>query len=320
MLKKLIEMGAVRGKQVQLEDETLARLETELGQILGETDVRVAFYVGVPGAYQKVMAQVMTLSGETLAYAKVGVPPRARAAVEGEHRVLLRLSESEALRGMVPEVLGHFDWQGGKVLLMTGGPTRFGPEQLTFVHARFCENVFFSFAQECVFCEGLIWARMTETLHRLNPDLPDPLPTYYDRALQQLGKELGSVHLPLSLAHRDFAPWNTRLGSRGLFVFDWEHAEEGVPPLYDAFHFWAIQAALLDRRMRPPDRWFLKDLLSRLWPGGQEYLRWLYLAYLVDMSLAYSEARVKAPGVGEQRVWRWFVEQIKRFLEERPPF
>jgi hypothetical protein len=67
------------------------------------------------------------------------------------------------------------------------------------------------------------------------------------------------------------------------------------------------------------DRRFLEDLLRSLWPGAQEYLPWLYLAYLLDMSLLYGEAQVIAPGVGEQRVWRWFMEQIKTFLEEGPP-
>jgi hypothetical protein len=312
-------MGAVRGEPAHLESEPLERLENEIARILGEADIRVAFYVGVPGAYRKIMAQVMSPCGKVLAFAKIGIPPLAQAAVEGEGRVLLRLSESTALRGAVPDVLGRFGWQGGKVLLMTGGPTRPGPRRLSGVHARFCEDAFLSFAREYVFEEGPMYARMTETLRRLTPDLPDPLPAYYDRALGQLGKRLGSVPVPLSLAHRDFAPWNTRLGTEGLFVFDWERAQEGATPLYDAFHFWAIQAALFGRRLRSPDRRFLQDLLDRQWPGAQEHLRWLYLAYLVDMSLDYSEARVIAPTAGEQRVWRWFVEQVRGFLEEGAP-
>jgi hypothetical protein len=40
---------------------------------------------------------------------------------------------------------------------------------------------------------------------------------------------------------------------------------------------------------------------------------------MVGTSLFYSEAQVIAPGVGEQRVWRWFMEQIKSFLEEGSP-
>jgi hypothetical protein len=219
----------------------------------------------------------------------------------------------------VPEVLDRFSWQGGEVLLITAAPKRPGPRQLSEVHSQFCKDVFLSFAEECVFGESPMWTRMTETLLRLNRDLPDPLPSYYDRALQQLCKELGSTPLPLSLAHRDFAPWNTKLGSRGLFVFDWERAEEGVTPLYDVFHFWAIQAALFKRRWHLPDRRFLEDLLQDLWPGAQKHMSWLYLAYLVDMSFVYSEAQVIAPGVGEQHVWRWFMEQVRAFSEGGSP-
>jgi hypothetical protein len=81
------------------------------------------------------------------------------------------------------------------------------------------------------------------------------------------------------------------------------------------FHFRAIQAALFRRRGYRPDLRSLEPLLRRLWPEGQGYLPSLYLAYLLDMSLVYSEAQVAAPGVGERRVWRWFVEQIEAFLE-----
>ncbi len=125
--------------------------------------------------------------------------------------------------------------------------------------------------------------------------------------------------LPLSLAHCDFAPWNTRLGPEGLFVVDWKRAKHRVIPLYDVFHFRAIQAALFKRGRHLPDRRLLNHLLRRLWPEGHRYLPCSYLAYLVDMSLVYSEAQITAPGVGEQRVWRWFVEQIEAFLEVGSP-
>ena len=125
--------------------------------------------------------------------------------------------------------------------------------------------------------------------------------------------------LPLSLAHSDFAARNTRPGPKGLFVFDSEIAEDRVTPLYDIFHFQSIQAALFKRRGRLPDRRYLEALLHNLWPEGKGYMPWLYLAYLIDMSLIYSEAQIIAPGVGEQRVWRWFLEQIERFLEEGSP-
>jgi hypothetical protein len=318
VLKKLIEAGAVRGERVQLEETGLAKLEAELARVLGER-IHVAFYVGVPGAYRKVMAQVLTPTGKTLAYAKMGTSPMTQAAVQAERQILLRLSKGGALHGKVPEVLGWFSWQGGEVLLITSGPKHPGPRQLSNMHSEFYESLYFSSAKESVFGESRMWNRMVETSLRLNAGLADPLPTYYSRALEQLNKGLSPVLLPLSLAHRDFAPWNTRLGPQGLFVFDWEIAEDKVTPLYDIFHFQSIQAALFKRRERLPDRRYLEALMRNLWPEGKDYMPWFYLAYLVDMSLVYSEAQIIAPGVGEQRVWRWFMEQIKNFLEEGSP-
>ena len=319
MLKKLVDTGVLRGEKVWLEESTLARLEAAIARALGKVDIRVAFYVGVPAPQQKITAQVLSLDGKTLAYAKIATSPLAQAAVEVERRTLLRLSDSEGVRGKVPQVLAWFSWQGGKVLLITSGPGDAGPKELSSVHSSFCESIFLPFAEEKVFGESPMWARMTETLLRLKADLPDPLPAYYGRAFQQLGNELGPVLLPLSLAHCDFAPWNTRLGPEGLFVVDWERAEQWVIPLYDVFHFRAIQAALFKRGRHLPSRRFLNHLLPRLWPEGHRHLPWLYLAYLVDMSLVYSEAQIIAPGVGEQRVWRWFVEQIETFLKEGSP-
>jgi hypothetical protein len=314
VLKRLVDGGVLRGEKVWLEEGGLATLEAALAGPLGEEEVRLAFYVGVPSPQQKVTAQVLSPAGATLAYAKIATSSLARAAIEAEWRTLLRLSES--LRGRVPEVLDWFPWQGSRVLLTTSGPERVGPRRLSGAHSSFCEGLFLSCAGEHVFGESPMWARMVETLPLLNAeDLPGTLVALYERALRRLGGELGAVSLPLSLAHRDFAPWNTRLGPEGLFVFDWERAGQDVIPLYDMFHFRAIQAALFRRRGYRPDLRSLEPLLRRLWPEGQGYLPSLYLAYLLDMSLVYSEAQVAAPGVGERRVWRWFVEQIEAFLE-----
>ena len=315
LLRRLIDTSALRGEKVWLEENALAHLETALAHTLEETEISTAFYVGVPSPYRKVTAQVLTPTGNTLAYAKIATSPLAQEAVGVERRTLLRLSEKESLRDKVPEVLGCFEWQGGTVLLITAGPAAKGPKQLSRVHSSFCEELFFSFREEAVFGESPMWSRMFETWLRLKHGAPHLLPAHIGLALEQLRSELGPVPLPLSLAHGDFVPWNTRLAPQSLFVFDWERATEGVIPLYDAFNFQALQAAVHKRRNGLPNRRFLRHLLDVLWPEGQKYLPWLYLAYLVNVSLLYSEAQMIAPGVGERDVWHWLMQQTRSFLE-----
>jgi hypothetical protein len=318
-MRRIIGAGAVPGEKVWLEEENLARLETMLAPVAGVGAVRLAFYLGVPAPHRKVTAQLLAPDGRTLAYAKIATSPLARAAVESERRALLRLYGSEDLQGAVPEVLGSLEWHGGTILLVTMGPPRPGPRRLSSVHLRFCTQVFRSFRMQLRFEESPMWTRMCEIWRRLQHNSPETLPPNLGPALERLHDELGPASMPLSLAHGDFAPWNTRLGPRALFVFDWERAAEGMSPLYDAFNFQALQAALQGRRGGVRDRRFLLTLLDALWPEGGERLPLLYLAYLAHVTLLYSEAQSLAPGVGERKVWGWFARQIEVVLEGDTP-
>src|SRR5918993_73759 len=315
-VRTIIAAGAVPGEKVWLGENTIARLETKLASVVGVEAVRLAFYLGVPAPHRKVTAQVLTPNGKTLAYAKIATSPLAQAAINTERRALLRLSESAGLQGTVPKVLGSLDWHEGTILLITMGPPRPGPRGLSSVHLRFCTQVFQSFRVQQTFVESPTWTRMSEIWVRLQHSSPETLPANLGPALERLHDELGLVSMPFSLAHGDFAPWNTRLGPRFLFVLDWERASEGMSPLYDAFNFQALQSALLGRRRGIRDRRFVMRLLEALWPEGEEHLPNLYLAYLTDVSLLYSEAQSQAPGIGEKKVWRWFAQQIESALNE----
>ena len=318
-LRAAIGAGVVSGEKVWLEEDALERLEAMLAPAVGVEGLCMAFYMGVPAPHRKVTAQVLDPDGKALAYAKIATSPLARTAVESERHALLRLSEGADLRGAVPEVLDSFEWHGGAILLVTIGPPRPGPRRLSSVHLRFCTRCFRSFMARGTFEESLMWARISEMWLRLQRGSPETLPANLGPALERLHDELGPVSMPLSLAHGDFAPWNTRLGPRSLFVFDWERASEGMSPLYDVFNFQALQAALQGRRGGIRDRRFLLTLLDALWPEGRDHLPGLYLAYLAHVTLLYSEAQSLAPGVGERKVWGWFAQQIDDVLERGTP-
>jgi hypothetical protein len=315
-LRKIIGAGALQGEKVWLDEDSLARLERMLASVVGVQAVRLAFYMGVPAPHRKVTAQVLTPDGKTLAYAKIATSQLAQTALKTEKRALLRLSESARLQGTVPIVLGSLEWHGGTILLITMGPPRPGPRGLSSVHLDFCTHLFQSFRVQQSFVQSAMWTRISETWLRLKHSSPETLPAHVGQALERLHDELGPVRMPLSLAHGDFAPWNTRLGARSLFVLDWERACEGMSPLYDAFNFQALQAALQGRRRGIGDRRFLVRLLEVLWPEGHKHLPILYLAYLTDVTLIYSEAQSLVPGVGEKKVWGWFAQQIESALKE----
>jgi hypothetical protein len=315
-VRTMIGAGGLPGERVSLQEEGLQRLEKMVARLLGVEAVRLAFYVGVPSPHRKVTAQVLSPQGKTLAYAKIATSQLAQVAVDTERRALMRLSEREALKGTVPRVLGSLKWQEGTIVLISMGPPRPGPRGLSSVHLRFLEHLFEAFRMQQTFLESPMWTQMSETYLRLKQSSPQTLPTDLGPALERLNERLGELSMPVSLAHGDFAPWNTRLGARTLFVLDWERASEGMSPLYDAFNFQALQAALQGRRRGIRDRRFVVSLLEAVWPEGRDHLSELYLAYLTHVSLLYSEAQSLVPGVGEKKVWRWFAQQIKIALNE----
>jgi hypothetical protein len=315
-LRKIIGAGALQGEKVCLEEDSLQRLETMVASVMGVEGVRLAFYMGVPSPHRKVTAQLLSPDGKTLAYAKLATSELAKRALQTEKRALLRLSQSALLQGTVPELLGSLDWQGGTIVLITMGPPTPGPRELSSVHLDFCTQLFQSFRVHQSFVESPMWSSILQRWLRLKQSSPQTLPANVGPALERLHDELGGVSMPLSVAHGDFAPWNTRLGARSLFVLDWERACEGMSPLYDAFNFQALQSALQGRRRGIRDRRFVERLLESIWPEGQKHLPELYLAYLTHVSLIYSEAQSLEPGVGEKKVWGWLAQQIESALKE----
>ena len=113
----------------------------------------------------------------------------------------------------------------------------------------------------------------------------------------------------LGLAHRDFAPWNTRRTPDGeLFVFDWEFASEGYPFWYDGFHHRFMSQLLI--RGPAPRRALLDWTGDRELEGsGQRF----FLAYLVELALSYHEMRLARGDTRDDAV----LQEAARLLDLR---
>jgi len=311
--KILMTYGISFSEKMWLDAGALSELETLLARKLNVSNVKFAVCVGTPGAYQKGTLQIMADDGAVIAFAKLADQPLARAAIKRERHTLQRLTELPKLFGLVPALIDWFDWRDNTVLVISAGPRASGPSRFSTHHTAFLIRLQEATNRPAVFSQSPMWNRAVNLFDELKEQSPDDWKARWDRALYQLDETLGNKIVPLSLAHRDFAPWNIRLGPAGVFVFDWECAEDGVTPLYDAFHFFAIKAALASRNYLPNKRQF-SDLLSALPANCTEFFYTLYLAYLTDMSFYYGLARANAPDAGNDQVYSWLGQQIDRNL------
>lgn len=308
VLRRLIGLGLVHGNRVWVDSPLFERFAQELAAMLSEPSVSLAISCGTAGAYRKHTVLAMRPDGTVLAYVKIPASPLAKDAIQSEEENLNMLRGVGELAGHVPALIGRCSWQNSHGLVLTPGPVARGPNTMGELHAEFLRRLHVATKLDCRFPQSPMLQRMRATLNRLQASVPPEWRRRYASAVEAISRSFGSRVMPFSVAHRDFAPWNTRRGDRGLFVFDWEAAREGCIPLYDAFHFDAIRAALIGGRYRPGR--FCDQLLASCWPEGRPYLHGLYLSYLVDMSLFYLEARVRAPQIGDERVLRWYGAQV----------
>ncbi len=312
ILRLAMRWGRLSSARIWLEPDRLSELGREIASTLGIPEIALAFYAGTPSAYRKVTACAIGDSGYVGGFAKIAALEPSKFLVRNERDVLTELSASDDLHGRVPEVAGAFDWQGSDVLVMTAGPSGRGPSRLGTPHLEFLSRLHDATAVSGRLTESSSWLRTLETIEGLGPRMPEVWAARYTAALDRLASGLGRRTIPLSRAHRDFTPWNTTIGPDGLFAFDWEMSREGLPPLYDVFHFMAASAALLGRPIAVPA--VARELLARHWPDGSGVLDELWLAYLTDVSVHYTKARVEHPAEGCDTMWNWQGQELDRVL------
>ena len=307
------------GATLNLDDDGLTALEAAMATVLGKEQVRLAFFVLDRRLYRRVTALIMAPDGRTLAYAKLAHHDAEQHALIQEGNALAQLAAAPVLEGHVPSVLGSTTLETCRILLISPGPTGRGPNRLQRVHGEFLRNLQDIADSFGPFENSAAWHRMTTLAESLEGAIGESWSQRYKRAFDRLHAGLGPVALPLAFGHRDFCHWNTRMGKRGLFVFDWEAAVPAVTPLHDAFHFGAIPAVGAGRRY-VPDRAIIRHILKRLWPAGLPYLALLYLAYLIDMSLFRAEDFVRAPSIVDTRILEWYGRAIDAWLEDEHAF
>jgi len=244
-------------------------LEDLVREVTGECRPVFALSLSHETRFQKLTVQVMRSRGEILGYIKLPLTEAAGERVRGEAEILNRLGAFPALRPHIPRVLYSGDWGGGAILFQTGGPSRPGPVQLDRRCAEFLQILWD--VQPTTQTGHALWERVATRWRKAEPELDSRWRSLGGAALATARWELDGAMIPSGVVHGDFAPWNTRAGKHGLYVFDWEYASWKAPILWDIFHFRTQVAALLNKK---DDRCDSYDLFS-----GE---RSSYLLYLLS--------------------------------------
>jgi hypothetical protein len=196
--------------------------------------------------FRKLTVQVMRPEGEILGYVKLPLTEGAAERVRHEAEILNCLWSFPALRPHIPRVLYSGKWADDPILFQSAGPPRPGPVQFN----RQCEE-FLQLLGRTRPAEKLgnvLLEEVGDRWREAEPSLDSGWRALGQAALTKAKQELEGVMILCGIMHGDFAPWNTRLGSQGLYVFDWESASWEGPTFWDIFHFKTQVVALLTKK------------------------------------------------------------------------
>lgn len=209
---------------------------------------RAALQLGTPGPYQKISILLASEAGKELAFAKVAMAQSADAMVMTEASWLRELGGVRPLAGQLPELLAEgAALNGRRYLVTTLAPTTRRSNAFTAAHVRFLRALGRVRLETLPFHSSPCLQRLEQNLDRLALCASRDALMGLRAALNDCALNLGNARAPFVIAQGDFAAWNIRLHSRGLFVFDWEYASAGANPLADILNFWLMPRAASGR-------------------------------------------------------------------------
>jgi len=221
-------------------------VEALVREVTGECQPVFALSLGTESRFRKLALQVMRPSGEILGYIKLPLTDAAVERVRHEAEVLNNLWNFAALRPHIPRVLYSGEWGDGYILFQSGGPSRRGPVQFNSQCEEFLQHLRGIHAAEKP--GHVLWEEVAACWCKVEPSLTSGWRALGQAALAKARRELSGVMVRCGAAHGDFAPWNTRVGDAGLYIFDWESASWDTPISWDMFHFTTQVDALLGEK------------------------------------------------------------------------
>jgi hypothetical protein len=283
-------------------------------------DIRVSMYLGPARANRKPVLQLLTSTGETVGFAKIGISPLTSRLVRAERDALAQLGQARLTEITIPRVLHYGVWQGLDVLVVSALPTwqRQRPIPADRLAASMIELAGVGgLAREPLSGSGYL-CRLRSSLAGADESSDQAA---LMQALDTLTARADGTTLAFGAWHGDWAPWNMANTGRGLMVWDWERFTSGVPEGFDALHY-GLQAGLKMWHRDP------RDAAARCISGAPQVLspfgidaftaRVTAILYLTDLATRYLVDRQAQAGSPLGAPGTWLLPAIRNEMGRLP--
>jgi Phosphotransferase enzyme family len=210
-----------------------------------------SFFTGTRGATRKVVVDVQSVDG-TNEFIKIPLTETAEKLVKNEIDMVKSLNKFDFTTLSLPKISKHIN---GHARLSNVKPSYTIPaDKIAAIHASAVGELCALSHERKSITDTESWDVTSTNIHYLFNEL-----VYSNnldqQKIQTLVKSLKQLYstislgesIPVSVSHGDFTPWNMYCDEQRLYVYDWEMAKNGIPMLFDLFHF-SYQSVILQQQ------------------------------------------------------------------------
>ena len=235
-----IGLGKWLGSSAFYVDQNLEKEIKSLYQI--EKHEQYAVFTGTRGSNRKVVIAVG--DGKKIThFIKIPISKKSLELIENETNMLKELSKYDFTTLSIPRVTDSRINAYTKLTNVKPGTT-IPAQRICDIHVRALTEMYSVHNERKAIFESAAWSAVTNNMDWMQREDQfseglDELKTR--RIIHLLRKLYNSLNIgetiPVSVSHGDFTPWNMYCDDHRLYVYDWELSSNGIPMLFDFFHF-----------------------------------------------------------------------------------
>jgi hypothetical protein len=210
-----------------------------------------SFFTGTRGATRKVVVDVQGEDG-TSEFIKIPLTETAEKLVKNEIDMVKSLSKFDFTTLSLPKISKQIN---GHARLSNVKPAYTIPaDKIAAIHASAVGELCALSHERKSITDTESWDVTSTNIHYLFNELvyrndldQQKINTLVNRLKQLYSTISLGESIPVSVSHGDFTPWNMYSDEQRLYVYDWEMAKNGIPMLFDLFHF-SYQSVILQQQ------------------------------------------------------------------------
>lgn len=250
-----------------------------------QNDEQYALFTGTRGNTRKVVLAVG--ENKTTHFIKIAISEKSKQLINNEADMLKELTKYDFTTLSMPRVADPRI--NGSARLTNIKPAATIPAQrINDLHIRTLTELYATNHEKKEMGSCAAWAAISNNMewmqreHVLNNGLDELKTRRIIHLLRKLYNTLPTeAVIPVSVSHGDFTPWNMYCDTHRLYVYDWELSSNGIPMLFDMFHFIMQSQALIHHQSYPTIRALINHTVR------QSNVQRLINKYDIDPELHY---------------------------------